>query len=420
MSDDTASANIDPSFVSPVSPPEKANSSALSTILIFAALSASLASGYGVLFTVVGDFRTEYDISEAMVGIIIGLGFFAGFLSQVFIAPIGDRGRARQVVAFGVTINVIGLVLIAVGGSVELILIGRFISGVGIGAASPAIRRIVILVDPKNLGRNLGWLLSADVFGFALGPAISAVLVNPFGLAAPFLTIAAVTLLLLPNLLRVTVREDVAPVRQRLALDLLRDKTVAGAVVLGAGVFLMIGGFDALWDVVHEDLGTNDFIANLGITLFALPLVVLGPISGILAQRIGPFVMGAVGLIGGAFFMTSYGLLPSGGWIFGFAMFHAVTDGLTIAASGVAVGLAVSDERQAGAQGLIGAAQALTAGTTAIVVGALYGSAGRFVAYAATAAGMLICVALALHLGRDFRRERRLARAGAARTGAGG
>lgn len=385
------------------------------TILVFAALSATLSSGYGVLFTVVGDFRSEYDISEAMVGFIIGIGFFAGFLAQVFIAPIGDRGRARQVVAFGVLINVVGLILIGVGGSVELILIGRFISGIGIGSAAPAIRRIVILVDPANLGRNLGWLLSADVFGFALGPAVSAVLVGPFGLAAPFLVIAALALMLLPNLWRVNVREDQAgPKSQRLALDLLSDKAVAGGVVLGAGVFLMIGGFDALWDVVHEDLGTNDFIANLGITLFALPLIFLGPYSGVLAQRIGPFIMGSLGLVAGAFFMTSYGLLPSGNWIFAFAMFHAVTDGLTIAASGVAVGLAVSDERQAGAQGLIGAAQALTAGTTAIVVGSLYGSAGRFAAYSATAAGILVCVAIALYLGRDFRRERKAAAALAA------
>lgn len=390
---------------------EKQTSSPLLTILVFAALSATLSSGYGVLFTVVGDFRSEYDISEAMIGIIIGIGFFAGFLAQVFIAPIGDRGRARQVVAFGVLVNVAGLILMGIGGSVELILIGRFISGIGIGAAAPAIRRIVILVDPANLGRNLGWLLSADVFGFALGPAVSAVLVGPFGLAAPFLVIAALALVLLPNLWRVNVREDKGATTQRLALDLLSDKAVAGGVVLGAGVFLMIGGFDALWDVVHEDLGTNDFIANLGITLFALPLIFLGPYSGVLAQRIGPFIMGSLGLVGGAFFMMSYGLLPSGNWIFAFAMFHAVTDGLTIAASGVAVGIAVSDERQAGAQGLIGAAQALTAGTTAIVVGSLYGSSGRFWAYSATAAGMLVCVAIALYLGRDFRRERKAAAA---------
>ena len=52
---------------------------------------------------------------------------------------------------------------------------------------------------------------------------------------------------------------------------------VIGAVVFGAALFVMIGSFDALWAVVHKDLGTNEWIANLGITLFALPLIVLGP-----------------------------------------------------------------------------------------------------------------------------------------------
>ncbi len=378
------------------------------TIVVFGVLSACLTSGYGVLFTVVGDFREEYGTSDTTVGVIIGLGFFAGFLAQVFIAPIGDRGRAREVVAFGVLINVVGLILMGVGGSITAILIGRFISGIGIGSASPAIRRIVILADPGNVGRNLGLLLSADVFGFALGPAISAILVPTLGLPAPFIAIAVVTLVLVPALTQVRIRDDAAPVRQRLAVDLLSDKTVAAAVVVGAGVFMMIGGFDALWDVVHEDLGTPDLIANLGITLFALPLVLLGPTSGILAERIGPFVMGAAGLMAGSFFMFSYGLLPSGNWIFGFAMFHAITDGLTIAATGVAIALAVPEERQAGAQGLIGAAQALTAGVTAIVVGSLYGGQGRFAAYAATAFGMLVCVVVGMYLARDFRRQRRL------------
>ena len=55
--------------------------------------------------------------------------------------------------------------------------------GLGAGMAMPAIRRIVILADPEHLGHNVGLLLAADVAGFAVGPAISAVLVGPFGIA---------------------------------------------------------------------------------------------------------------------------------------------------------------------------------------------------------------------------------------------
>ena len=39
---------------------------------------------------------------------VIGLGFLAGFLSQLLIAPYADRGHARKIVLAGVLVNVIG------------------------------------------------------------------------------------------------------------------------------------------------------------------------------------------------------------------------------------------------------------------------------------------------------------------------
>jgi len=374
---------------------------------VFSALSAALASGYGVLFTVVGDYRDEYGISETWLGVLIGAGFLSAFVAQIVIAPLADRGHARTLIIIGVLGNVVGLLMMAFGTSLVPLLAGRLVSGIGIGASLPAIRRIVILADPENLGQNLGRLLSADVFGFASGPAISAALVGTFGLASPFLVVSGLTLAIIPFALAVAVVETPEGTGQRLALDLLRNRVVSGAVVLGSAVFLMIGAFDALWDVVHEDLETTDWLANLGITLFAVPLVILGPTSGRLAQRIGPFRIAAAGLVAGAFFIFMYGQLPTGGWIFAFAMMHAVSDGITVAASGVAISLAVAEERQAGAQGLMGAAQSLMAGIAAPVVAGLYEGPGRAVAYGAAAVGMLVLVVIGMALAWPFIRDRR-------------
>lgn len=367
----------------------------------FGGLMASLAAGYGVLFTIVDEYRDEYGIGETAIGVVIGIGFVAAFLSQVFIAPLADRGHARKVVLFGVTINVIGLLLMGLSTTLTPILIGRFISGVGIGAAVPAARRIVILADPNHLGQNLGRLLAADVFGFALGPAVSAVLVGPFGIPAPFIVVAVATLVLVPFVARVEVSESEPSQHRRLALDLLKIRPFAGAVVLGAAVFVMIGSFDALWALVHSDLGTTKWLANLGITLFALPLIVFGPIGGRWAQVYGPFKIGVLGLLGGATFMTLYGLMPTGGLIFAVAMVHAVSDGITVSSSGVAVGMTVPEDRQAGAQGVLGAAQAVSAGVMAVVTAALYDQFGRTVAYAVCGAVMLVLVALAAWLARS-------------------
>ncbi len=364
----------------------------------FSALSASLSAGYGVLFTIVGDYRDVYGISAESIGWIIGIGFFAGFLSQMLIAPIGDRGFARRLVLIGVVVNALGLVLMGVGDDTPTIMAGRIISGLAIGSATPAIRRIIVVGDPTNLGRNLGRLIAADVFGFALGPAVSAVLVGPFGLAAPFFVIAAVSLILVALTLRIKVNESIGSTRRRLAIDLLRIRSFAGAVVLGGTTFVMIGAFDALWDLVHTDLGTANWMANLGISLFAVPLIILGPFGGKLAQRTGPFRLAAAGLLGAAGFMAAYGFLPSGGWIFAFAMGHSLVDGLTIAASGVAVGMTIPDDRQAGAQGVLGAAQALMAGIAAVVTGILYENSGRTAAYVTAAVAMVVLVGVGMAL----------------------
>ena len=83
------------------------------------------------------------------------------------------------------------------------------------------------------------------------------------------------------------------------------------------------------------------------------------PIGGQIAQRVGPFKIAAAGLLAAAGFMFVYGQLPTGQWIVGISLFHAVTDGITIAAPGVAVAMAVPPERQAGAHGLLAAGQSL-------------------------------------------------------------
>jgi MFS family permease len=374
-------------------------------ILTFGLLTALFAAGYGVMFTLLDDFRDHYGIADSSLGLIVASGFFASFAAQVLFAPMADRGHARRLVNIGMVLNLAGLLTMAFGKTVLLLLLGRIVMGLGAGIGVPAIRRIVILADPDNLGTNIGRLLAADVAGFAIGPAISAVLVGPFGIAAPFLVIVAATIACFPVIARARVDETSADEQSqaRFAFDLLRSRTYVGALCFGASVFLMIGTFDALWVLVLDDLHTSQWIANLGITLFALPLIVLGAKGGRLAQRVGPFRVGTLGILIGATFMFSYGHWATGGLMFGASMLHALSDGMTVSSSGVAVGLVVPKERMAGAQGLLGGAQTLVGGVSALVAGQLYQHDGRATAYTVTAVSMVVLVGVGiLFVGRAW------------------
>jgi len=364
-------------------------------------LSALFASGYGVLFTIGGEYRDQFGITESTFGLIIGVGFIVAVAGQVTFGPLGDRGHARALVLGGSVVNCIGLLMMGFGTSATVIILGRVVSGIAIGAAAPAVKRIVIVGSGENTGRNLGRLFSADVFGFAMGPALSALLVGKFGLPAPFIVLTVLIVLAVFVTLRIPLKEEPNPQPQRLAFDLFQDRAFAGAVMIGSAAFVMIGAFDTLWDLVHTDLGSPGWMSNLGITLFAIPLVLLGPSSGKLAQRIGPFVLAASGMVLGALFIGIYGVLSVGAAIFWVAMVHAISDGLTFVASGVAVGLRAPDSRQAAGQGLLGASQALAAGIMAPVTGWLYEHQGQQAAYWTASGVILAMTAIGLFLARD-------------------
>ena len=378
-----------------------------SRVLTFGLLTALLASGYGVMFTVLDDFRDEYGIEAHWLGVIVGAGFLASFFAQMFLAPFADRGRARQMVIVGLLLNIVGLIGMAAGETLTVLLSARLVMGIGVGMALPAVRRIVINADPANLGNNVGLLISSDIAGFAVGPVISALLVPSFGLASPFLAIAGLTVVCMPVIFRVHVAEATDLPATRFAFDLLRSRPLLAAISMGAATYLMIGTFDALWAIVLDDLEASDWIANVGITIFALPLIFLGSFGGRLAQRVGPFRLGPLGLAVAAGYMSLYGLMPTGVAMLAVGVAHACTDGLSVASTGVAVGLVAPPDRQAGAHGMLGAAETLIGGVTAVMAGVLYSWGGRTLAFTTCSVLMLVLVSGAYLLAGPEYRSRR-------------
>jgi MFS family permease len=374
------------------------------TIITSGVLGASFSAGYGVMFTMLDDFRDSYGIGEGALGAVVSIGFFASFFAQIVLAPLADRGHARRLVFWGVLGNLVGLLAMAYAKDFAVMAAARLVMGVSAGCAIPALRRIVILSDPDNTGRNLGLMLSADVGGFACGPVLAAILVGPFGLSSPFLVLAAFTLVTFPVVLRAEITETAAEdePEARFAFDLLGNPGFVAAIVMAVALFIMIGTFDALWVLVLDDMDTSDWIANVGIAVFALPFIVFGSYGGRLAERVGPFRLATIGLTVGAVAMLAYGLAPSGGVMFVIALVHALNDGLTFSASSVAASRAVPPERQAGAQGLLGGAQTLTGGIVAVLAGGLYEQFGRLTAYGTGAALMAVCILIALVLVRRF------------------
>ena len=348
-------------------------------LVLLLSASALSAMSYGVMFTMLDDYRVKYSISESKLGLIVAAGFITGFLANVLIAPFADKGHAKRLVVVGIAMQIIGCLIMAFGGSFITLFLGRFLTGLGGGSTEPAIRRIIILANPTEMGRNLGLSVSAGVGGFALGPMVSAATVDAFGLAAPFLIISTLLLATLLGVSRLSVSEaniEDAP-QQRLAFDLLRLRPILGAVIIGLSLYVMIGTFDSLWSIMMEDISAPTWVASVGITIFAVPMLFLAPIGGRLTQTVGPFKASILGLSIGALFMTLYGTIGSPYAMLGVGLMHGIVDGLTITGGSAAIALVSPRERLASAQGLYAGLQTLTGGLAAACAGIAYEHIGR-------------------------------------------
>jgi MFS family permease len=352
-------------------------------IALFVAIAVK-SSAYGVMFTMLDDYREQFGINEGSLGLVIAIGFFTSFFAQITIAPMADRGRSRQLIFIGLSLAIVGNFAMAFSDSLPELLGSRFIAGVGLGCALPAMRRVIIVSEPQNLGRNLGRVLSCEVGGFAAGPMLSAFLVAPLGIPAPFLVIGVALSLVTATILTMPIPETAAEDHptERFAIDLLRNRAISAGVLIGIAVFFMIGTFDSLWALMMNDLDAPTWMANTGITLFVLPMVVMAPYGGRFVQRVGPFRAGGFGMLFGAACMTLYGIISVPWLLMVVFLAHTLNDGMTVTSAGVSVGMVAPPERQAGAQGLLGGVQTLTGGIAASFAGVSYEFLGRTTTFA--------------------------------------
>jgi MFS family permease len=372
------------------------------TLYLLQAATALGGMGYGVMFTVLDDFRDNYGITEAQLGIIVGIGFITGFLSQILFAPLADKGHAKKLVMTGIAIEIVGTLFMAFGQAFLPLIIGRLLAGFGVGISEPALRRILILSDPERMGQNLGLIVSASVAGFTAGPIVSALTADTLGIAAPFLLVAFLLVVVGFGLFNLQFQEaniEDAPT-QRLAFDMLRIRPLAGAIVMGLALFAMIGTFDAVWSVMMDDMTAPTWVANVGISLFAFPMIFLAPRGGRLTQKFGPFKASMTGLSIGAVCLVLYGTLWSPYPMLAIGVIHGVVDGLTVTGGSAAVALVAPRERLASAQGLFGGLQTLTGGIAAVLAGTAYGIIGR-ATFIWCAGAMLLFIAIGAWLAKD-------------------
>ena len=364
-----------------------------------------MSAGLGSIIVLLAELRDQLGFSETGIGLAVGSGFGAAFVACLVMAPHADRGRAPAMLRAGLALAVAGMVLLAVGQELWHYVAGRIVFGFALGTAGPAARRTVIVADPANLGRNIGRLGAWDVGGFVAGPVIAAGLTAVGGFRFTFWAMALALSLLLPVAFRA--QPDVAAQDQeRLGLrGLLRIRRLIGAFFMVAAYFVFIGAFEAVWILEMDTRGASRAVLGVALTVGALPIALLSPLGGILAQRYGArrWAVGSLGII--TLMVIFWGIVPGVVGLIALTVATSVVEGFGFPSTPMLVAAAVPEDRQATAQGLMVAVEVATGAVAAIAIAIVYDAHGDAVAWRTTAVTMAILLSIGAILTRPEDRK---------------
>ncbi|NNC80464.1 MAG: MFS transporter [Acidimicrobiales bacterium] len=349
---------------------------------------ASLAA----VITLLGDIRDEFGLSETQLGLVVGAGFFAAFVAQLTLGRLADKGYAPAMIRYGLVGTAICMIGFAFGSTFWEFMFWRALLGFAVGVAQPAIRRTVILAEPKHTGRNIGRLGVAEVLGFGLGPAVAGVLAEVGSFDLPFYVIAVVIIVTLLGIGHLDSDEGAQSIDDRSALLLLRDRRLVGTLIIVTSQFLLIGSYEAVWAVMATDLGAETWEIGLSFTVFGIPLALFATLGGSWAQRSGNIAIAAVGLGAAAVLAMPIAFINSVWGVVGMAFVAAIGAGIGFPAGLYFYSQTVVDERQAAAQGVLGATEVLFGGVAAVLAAWLYDAQDQIAVWLIMPMITIICI----------------------------
>ena len=382
-------------------PEQAAGPSLMPYYLILFGMSAGLAS----VMTLLAEFRNQLGFSQFGIGLGVATGFVAAFVASIVFAPQADRGRAPLMLRSGLLLGIAGLLVVAMTNDLWHFVVGRALFGLAFGIAHPAARRTVIVADPENLGRNMGRLGAFDVAGFVVGPTVAALLHALGGFRTPFWTMAALLALLVPTAWRARPDTAARDIERRRPTDLFRNRRLVGAFFVVASYFVFIGAFESIWVLEMDHRGAEQWQIGAAVTVVALPIAVLSPWGGVLAQRYGARRWALGVLTTCAVFSASFGLVDGLVALVALTAACSCAEGIGFPSTPMLVSAAVPEDRQAAAQGLASAVEVGTAAVASLGLAAIYDTSGDTVAWAVTAVTMAVLLAVGWVLTRPPDRQ---------------
>ncbi|MAI79444.1 MAG: hypothetical protein CL917_10920 [Deltaproteobacteria bacterium] len=377
------------------------------TLLPLFLMAAIIDSSFGSMFALLAKIRGEFDFEIIEIAVIGGAGFVSAFTAQIGLARFADQGHTRLLIWGGTFCAALSMFGLAFSESLSSFIVSRFLFGLGEGAFLPAARRIVILTDTENTGESLGRLSAFQMFGFLIGPLLGSIMSELLGLQGTFLISGAIIIVCMPLLLKVNILQVIQKPSPGSIRNLLAKKEIVSLIILAVGYYGSFGIYESIWAIYLDDLGASQFFIGFQLTLFALPMIIVAPLGGRLAERKGGMTVAFWAIALSVPAVAAYGMTSNLYLLTLILCVHGIADAVGSPAIQLATSH-LSGENQASGQGLLNASGLAVAAGVALGSGAVYQNFGAFWLFFGWAIFMTITTLTAILLGRsELKREAR-------------
>ena len=146
--------------------------------------------GFALIVPLLPFYATQFGADAFTVGWLMGIFALGQMLTSPFWGRLSDRIGRKPVMIASQLISATAFIVFAFANSVPLLLLCRFLQGVGGGSLGAVSAYVSDAVGPSERAKALGWITACTSAGVMVGPAIGSLTVG-YSRAAPGLIAAA-------------------------------------------------------------------------------------------------------------------------------------------------------------------------------------------------------------------------------------
>lgn len=150
-------------------------------------------TGFGLIIPLLPFWAERFGANAVEIGLLITVYALAQFLFTPVLGTLSDRYGRKPIIFVSLLIEVVALVLTALAGSLPMLLVARFIGGIGASNIGSAQAVVSDVTTREGRAKGMGMIGAAIGLGFVIGPALGGVLA-PRSQALPFWVAAGVAL----------------------------------------------------------------------------------------------------------------------------------------------------------------------------------------------------------------------------------